>query len=147
MSFADHLCKQFERRPGPTKHWAWSGSKLFDTDGIVPERICWKSWFWKQPAGEKKSWKNYPISRELISLTHRLDVFVILFDLILYVPVNNFSVMLGQVFLDWTSTKQGLINISCSRSHNTVTRVRLKSATPRSWIKQSTTGWIQDVNE
>ena len=30
-----------------------------------------------------------------------------LFDFILYVPVNNFSVMLGRVFLGWTSTKQG----------------------------------------
>ena len=30
-----------------------------------------------------------------------------LFDLILYVPVINFSVMLGRVFLGWTSTKQG----------------------------------------
>ena len=30
------------------------------------------------------------------------------FDLILYVPVNNFSVMWGHVFLGWTSTKQEL---------------------------------------
>ena len=29
-----------------------------------------------------------------------------LFDWILYVPVNNFSVMSGPVFLGWTSTKQ-----------------------------------------
>ena len=26
---------------------------------------------------------------------------------ILYIPVNNFSVMLGRVFLGWTNTKQG----------------------------------------
>ena len=30
-----------------------------------------------------------------------------LFDLILYIPVNIFSVMLGQVFQESTSTKQG----------------------------------------
>ena len=30
----------------------------------------------------------------------------VLFDLILYVSVNNFSVMSGRVFLGWTSTKQ-----------------------------------------
>ena len=30
-----------------------------------------------------------------------------LFDLILYVPGNNLSVMSGQVFMGWTSTKQG----------------------------------------
>ena len=29
-----------------------------------------------------------------------------LFDLILNVPANNFSVMSGQVFLGWTSTKK-----------------------------------------
>ena len=37
----------------------------------------------------------------------KLSLFVCLFELILYVPVNNFSVMLRQVFLGWTSTKQG----------------------------------------
>ena len=31
-----------------------------------------------------------------------------MFDLILYVPVNNYSVMLGHVFLGWTGTKQWL---------------------------------------
>ena len=33
--------------------------------------------------------------------------FFCLFDLILYVPVNNFSVMSGRVSLGRTSTKQG----------------------------------------
>ena len=31
MSSADNLCKQFGPRSGWTKHWAWSGFKLFDT--------------------------------------------------------------------------------------------------------------------
>ena len=31
LSSADNLCKQFGSRSGPTKCWAWSGSKLFDT--------------------------------------------------------------------------------------------------------------------
>ena len=39
-----------------------------------------------------------------------LQIFRILFGLILYVPVNNLSVMSGQVFLGWTSTKQGLMS-------------------------------------
>ena len=30
----------------------------------------------------------------------------VLFDLILYIPVYNSSVMSGQVFLGWTGTKQ-----------------------------------------
>ena len=54
---------------------------------------------------------------------------ICLFDLILYVSVNNFSVMYGWVFLGWTSSKQGLmrlaqgIRIQCNaaceaRTHN-----------------------------
>ena len=34
VSSADNFCKQIGPRSGSTKHWAWSGSKLFDTDGI-----------------------------------------------------------------------------------------------------------------
>ena len=37
------------------------------------------------------------------------DVLASLFDLFLYIPVNNFSVMWGWVFLGWTSTKQGFV--------------------------------------
>ena len=53
---------------------------------------------------------------------------VILFDLILYVTVNNFSVMSGRVFLGCTSTKQGLMCLA--QGHNAVTPVRLETATP-----------------
>ena len=60
-----------------------------------------------------------------------------LFDLILYVPVNIFSVMLGCVFLGWTSTKQGLMCLS--QGHNAVMSVRLKCATLQSRDKHSTT--------
>ena len=47
-----------------------------------------------------------------------LDCFlnVCLFDLVLYVPVNNFSVMSGRVFLGLASTKQARINVSCTRT-------------------------------
>ena len=31
----DKLCKQFGPRSGPTKCWAWSGSKLFDTRMVL----------------------------------------------------------------------------------------------------------------
>ena len=47
-----------------------------------------------------------------------------LFDLILYVPVNNLSVMLGPVFLGWTSMKLGLMCLA--QGHNAVMLVRLK---------------------
>ena len=45
---------------------------------------------------------------------------MILFGFILYIPANIFSVMLGQVFLGWTSTKQGLISLA--QGHNTCCR-------------------------
>ena len=44
--------------------------------------------------------------------------FVCFFDLILYTTVNNLSVMLGQVFLCGTSTKQGFIFLA--QEHNAV---------------------------
>ena len=52
-----------------------------------------------------------------------------LFGLVLYVPANNFSAMLGRVFLGRTSTKQ-LIKCLAQR-HNTVIppAVRLELAT------------------
>ena len=72
-------------------------------------------------------------------------------DLILYVAVNKFSVMSRQVFLGWTSTKQGLMCLA--QGHNTVPPVRLepqtldlKSSTlplshcaPEKWLKKTLT--------
>ena len=57
-------------------------------------------------------------------------VFVYLFDLFLYVPVNNFSDV-------GTGLKQGLMCLA--QGHNAVTPVRLKLATPLSRVKHSTT--------
>ena len=52
------------------------------------------------------------------------------FYLILYVPVDNFKVMLGQVILGRTSTKQ---RIKClGQEHSELPLVRLKPATPQS---------------
>ena len=61
--------------------------------------------------------------------------FVCLIDLILYVPVNNLSVMLGWVFLGLTSTKQGLMCLA--QGQNAVTPVRLEPSALRSRIKHS----------
>ena len=59
-----------------------------------------------------------------------------LFDLILFVPVNNFSVMLGQVFLGLTSTGQ---RIKCfAKGHSAVPLVRLKPATLNPQVVHST---------
>ena len=50
---------------------------------------------------------------------------VCLFGLILYVPVNNFSVMSGRVYLG----EPVLTRICLAQGHNTVTQFRLKSST------------------
>ena len=60
-----------------------------------------------------------------------------LFDLILYVPVNNLSDMSGRVFLGLTSTKQGLMYLA--HGHKAVTPVRQEPAALPSEVKHSTT--------
>ena len=50
------------------------------------------------------------------------------FDLILYVPINNFSVMSGRVFLGLTNIKQGFMCLA--QGHNAVTPLKLKPTTP-----------------
>ena len=60
-----------------------------------------------------------------------------LFDFILYVPVNDLSVMSRHVFLGWTSTKLGLMCLA--QGHKAVMPVRLEPTAPRSRIKHSTT--------
>ena len=82
---ADNLCKQFGPRSGLTKWWAWSWSKLFDTL-IVFFKEIFEKWFLMQ---KNPHWCAF-----------------VLLDLILYVQVNNFSVMSGQFFLGWTSIQQ-----------------------------------------
>ena len=52
-------------------------------------------------------------------------------------PSQQFSVMSGQVFLGWTSTKQRLMCLA--QGHNAVTLVRLEPSTPQSRVKNSTT--------
>ena len=45
--------------------------------------------------------------------------------------------MLGQVFLGWASTQQGLMCLA--QGHNAVTPVKLEPVTPQSQVKHSTT--------
>ena len=66
------------------------------------------------------SWSGSTLFYKGISRFSRTRFIICLFVLMLYVPVNNFSVMLGPfpVFLGWTSTKQ---RIKClAQWHNTV---------------------------
>ena len=52
-------------------------------------------------------------------------------------PINNLSVIKGQIFLGWTSTKLR-INV-LAQGYNAVTLVRLEPAAPLSRVKHSTT--------
>ena len=56
---ANNICKQFGPRSGPTNGRAWSGSKLFDTDGI-PEIF-----FENFDILKKKSMKKFPGGKDL----------------------------------------------------------------------------------
>ena len=55
---------------------------------------------------KQKSVQNNPVGKELYELTQFLFLFV-WFDSLR--PINNLSVIKGQVFLGWTSTKLGLM--------------------------------------
>ena len=52
-------------------------------------------------------------------------------------PINNFSVKQGRVFLGWTSTKLGKCVLL--KDHNAVTPVRLEPPASRSQVKHFTT--------
>ena len=70
-----------------------------------------------------------------------IDISLILFDLILYVPSTIF-VIKGRVFLGWTSTKLGLMFLL---KDNAVTPVRLEPAALRSRVKHSTTESLRSL--
>ena len=57
------------------------------------------------------------------------------FDLILYVPVNNLSVMSGRVFLGWTSIKDKCVLLKETTKWHSETQTRA----PLSRVKHSTT--------
>ena len=59
-----------------------------------------------------------------------------LFYLIFLRPINNLSVKQGLPGLNQYSAR---INVSCSRTKNAATPVRLKPAAPQSRVKHSTT--------
>ena len=51
----------------------------------------------------------------------------VFFYLILYVPVNIYSVMLGRVFLGWTSTKQVVLCLAQGTQHGEAGEARTRS--------------------
>ena len=62
-----------------------------------------------------------------IKVCFTLTNMFVCFDLIIYEPVNFFSVMSGRVFQGWTSTKQRLKCLA--QGHKAIPLVRLNSLT------------------
>ena len=58
-------------------------------------------------------WRKEYSFKTYANFTGFIIMVFILFDFILYIPVNNFSVMSGRVFLGWT-----MINMFCSRTQH-----------------------------
>ena len=67
-----------------------------------------------------------PLTEKVLLSTY---ILLFLFELILYVPVKQFSVMSELVFLGWTNTKQGFMCLA--QGHNAMMLVRHKPATPQ----------------
>ena len=73
--------------------------------------------------------KYYGITNQIVSL----------FDLMIFIPVNNFSVM-PECFPNWTSTKERIKRLI--QGHNTVPLESLEPATKWSKVKHCTTGFL-----
>ena len=67
----------------------------------------------------------------------QIDPVTFLFDLILYIPVNNLSVMWVPSSCLNLGTKQELMCLA--QGHNALTPMRLEPTTPQSRVKHSTT--------
>ena len=66
-----------------------------------------------------------------------MKILVCLLDLILYVPVNTFSVMSGWFFMGWSSSKQVLMCLG--QTHNAVTQMGVYQGAPWYQVKHCTT--------
>ena len=79
--------------------------------------------------------RNRMVSKKKNPLIYYFCSFCLGFFLLLYVPVNNFSVMSGQVFLGLTNTKHELC---LAQENNAVMPVRLEPANPWPRVKHYT---------
>ena len=111
-------------------------------DWIKSLKICvsMKGWYFdnlnKQKCNPTFSWHLTSLVALLLIPPSSLCNWLSLFDLILYVSVNIFSVMSGQVFLGLTSAKQGLMCLA--QGHNAVTPLRLEP----SFSNQALHHWV-----
>ena len=60
VSSADNLCKQIEPRSGLTKHWALSGSNLFDTQMVFLKEFFENGDFEKKISRQRKNNEKFP---------------------------------------------------------------------------------------
>ena len=74
-----------------------------------------------------------------------MKILVCLLDLILYVPVNTFSVMSGWFFMGGTSSKQVLMCLG--QTHNAVTQMGIYQGAPWYRVKQCTTKPVCTLHE
>ena len=65
-SSADNICTQFGPRSGLTKCQSWSGSKLFDTDGI-PDFFVWKKLGLNNGSRRQKKDEKFPACKEIMN--------------------------------------------------------------------------------
>ena len=84
MSSADNLYKQFVPRLGPTKRWAWPGSKLFDT--VITPELFFEKMSLKKSTDDKKHEKFIKHAKSLTVMN----------------PSTNRKVNLGLIVGDWT---------------------------------------------
>ena len=74
-----------------------------------------------------------------------MKILVCLLDLILYVPVNTFSVMSGWFFMGWTSSKQ--VFMCLRQTHNAVTQMGVYQGAPWYRVKHCTTKPLCTLHE
>ena len=92
---------------------------------------------YREIAGTDERVRAIPGVRNRRVRATKVRLYVVLFDLVLYVSVNNLSVTSRQVFLGSTSTKLGLMCLA--QGHNAVMRLRLEPLALWSRVKHSTT--------
>ena len=92
---ADNLCKQFGSRSGPTKCWAWSGSKLFDTLIVFLKDFLKTLIFLKSLKTTKKQWKfpSMPRVKEITEVQISKNLSVNCEFLFIYQSKNMFWVL------------------------------------------------------
>ena len=120
------------RAPYISKFWAYTAY----IKGRVPRSWGREGYLW----GSKWAEFSYCQIKSLDQTTDLIKLIICLLALIIYISVNNFSVMLGQVFLGWTSTEQQIKWLV--QWHNTITPMVKQPFDPQSRLP---TNWTPAI--